>query len=459
MRGPQAAQQTSRDRGAPAGSGRPPEAASASGLPEAARSPRVHLHEIRPADTLLSIAAQYDVPVQELMQLNRLNSSDIWFHRYLTIPCRQPACLADCSSSRPLPAAAPAAASSSSSSSSGACRSTAGITTGSGSSEFLAASRLGVGDAAARGAADESQQGPPCSEDPGGPPAGGAPAGALSEDLQESANLAMLVEALVRETDIHPRIARQRITTRSLNYDAALRDCFELRRWAAEMDLTASEILAYLVIHNGDIDRAYTALIEDDQWHNLPRCLLCLSAAICPSPAAADSLALLQGLLEGGPSSSSSWLSHLRPNFLLGVPRGGSYRRVASDAPAHVVGAPSAARGGARPCSRGAPRVGGARAPPFPVTSADTPACSRFGHARGDGSAALPQFNSTSLEALRRRPVGSGQRGPPPNSLRGPQADAAAPFSAAVARGAPPTPAVGSPVCEASAEEADGKHV
>ena len=52
-----------------------------------------------------------------------------------------------------------------------------------------------------------------------------------------------------------------------LNYEAALRDCAELRRWQREMDLTTPEIISYLIIYDEDMDRARTALAEDTRWH------------------------------------------------------------------------------------------------------------------------------------------------------------------------------------------------
>ncbi|KAL8270040.1 hypothetical protein Esti_006032 [Eimeria stiedai] len=253
----------------PVDGGAPPEGPPPEGSSEPQRSPCIHLHEIRPADTLLSIAAQYDVPVQELVQLNRLTSSDIWFHRHLTIPCRRPSCLSSCASSSSASSAGATALPSSGSNNTQ--RPPASRQTGQQPSGSRASS--GVGRDARASSFQAAAAGGPTLQQPlaraggSGGPSEGPHKGLLSEELQESANLAMLVEALVRETDIHPRIARQRITARSLDYEAALRDCLELRRWAAEMDLSAPEILAYLIIHSGDLQRAHTALVEDLQWH------------------------------------------------------------------------------------------------------------------------------------------------------------------------------------------------
>ncbi|KAL8445153.1 hypothetical protein Emed_005848 [Eimeria media] len=411
--------------------GAPPEGPPPEGSSEPQQSACIHLHEIRPADTLLSIAAQYDVPVQELVQLNRLTSSDIWFHRHLTIPCRRPACLSSCASSSSASAAgAPPEgnnrerqASQQSSQQPSGSRGSSGV-----------GAQAGVSPMGAT-----ASGGPPVPQEPSratrgsGGPSEGPHKGPLSEEVQESANLAMLVEALVRETDIHPRIARQRITARSLNYEAALRDCLELRRWAAEMDLSAPELLAYLIIHSGDLQRAHTALVEDLQWHK-------------------DNT-LRSQMVHGGLQSSFSWLNHLRPGFL-GGPSRGRYRRLPSEGSPNVFrGPPVHLELGAPPTSSGAPPLPAARRAPSTETARGGPPS----YPQAEGNATLLHFNSTSLEALRRRPVGRGQRevgGPP----QGPHDDGASPFTRApVARGAPPTPAVGAPVPEPEEDEQEGK--
>ncbi|KAL8443125.1 hypothetical protein Emag_006075 [Eimeria magna] len=391
-----------------------PEGPPPEGSPEPQRSPCIHLHEIRPADTLLSIAAQYDVPVQELVQLNRLTSSDIWFHRHLTIPCRRPACVSSCASSS---SASSAGAPPVSSVASNNRERPASRQSSQQPSRSQASSGVGTNagllslEATAPGG-PPLQQGPTRARASGGS-LEGPHKGPLSEELQESANLAMLVEAL-------------------LNYEAALQDCLELRRWAAEMDLSAPEILAYLIIYSGDLRRAHTALVEDLQWHK-------------------DNTLRTQ-IGQGGFHSSFSWLSHLRPGFF-GGPSRGRYRRLPSDGSSNAFRGPPPHLGvGSPPTSSGAPPLPAMRGGP----SRENARGGAPSYPQAEGSATLLHFNSTSLEALRRRPVGRGQRdwgGAP----QGPREDGASPFRAPVARGAPPTPAVGAPVPEPEEDEQEGK--
>ena len=173
----------------------PAPAAAAAAVPAAAQ----HRHKIRPADTLLSIAAEYGVSVQQLMRCNKLSSTDIWFRNHLLIPCTAPeaarraAAAAEGSppaehggaSGAPPGAAAPAAAA-------------------------AAAAAAGPLDNSGVSAAGEVEKNSKGKGGPQGPPK------AYQDELQNNANIAMLVEGLLRETDIHPRLARQRIMARGV---------------------------------------------------------------------------------------------------------------------------------------------------------------------------------------------------------------------------------------------------
>ncbi|KAL8429655.1 hypothetical protein ACSSS7_006430 [Eimeria intestinalis] len=404
----------------PADEGSPPEGPTTEGSSEAQRSSCLHVHEIRPADTLLSIAAQYDVPVQELMQLNRLTSSDIWYHRHLIIPCRHPSCLSSLASSSSAP-------------SGGELPHSSGSSDRSSNTQRVAPRQSGQQPSASRafprmrrevGARVSSVQQAPARAQGSEGPVEGPHKGTLSEAVQESANLAMLVEAL---------------------------DCLELRRWAAELDLTAPEILAYLIMHGGDLPRAHTALIEDLQWHKKGFFFFCIHVG----PGLRDNTRRMQ-MLQGDLNSSFSWLPQFRLNFLRGFSRG-RYRRLPSDNSLNASwgGPPPVHPGvGLHPAGLGCPPLSSARGTPSGETARRGPF--PFPQAEG-GSSTLLHFNSTSVEALRRRPIGRGQReggGGPQGPHEGSTASS---FSAPVARGAPPTPAVGAPVPESEEEGQEGK--
>ncbi|KAL8270041.1 hypothetical protein Esti_006033 [Eimeria stiedai] len=150
-------------------------------------------------------------------------------------------------------------------------------------------------------------------------------------------------------------------------------------------------------------------------------------------------------MLHSGLDSSFSWLSRLRPGFVGGTSRG-RYRRLLSDGFSNAFRAP--------------PVLVEMGAPPLPATrqtsSTETARGGAPSHPQAEGSAALLHFNSTSLEALRRRPVRCGQR-EGGRASQGPHEDTASPFRAPVARGAPPTPAVGAPVQEPEKNGQKGK--
>lgn len=198
-----------------ASAGAPPHRGPPEVIPR--RTTCVHRHEIRPADTLLSIAARYNVPVQELVHLNRLSSTEIWFRKDLAIPCRNPDCMGTCTRTEPPSIEGPSEAPSEGP--------RVGPPEGPPSLTIKAATpqrpmpSVG-GSAPSRGVGSQMESFqrvvPPPGSLQGDAAAGGPHPKAPEEELQRSANLAMLVEGLVRETDIHPRLARQRVIARSV---------------------------------------------------------------------------------------------------------------------------------------------------------------------------------------------------------------------------------------------------
>lgn len=389
--GPSHAQFSFPAAGGPQGEGRlgsPSGCGSAGAGPSSGSPPAcVHMHAIRPADTLISIAAQYGIRMQELMQFNRLGSSDIWFRTHLAIPCRDPACRAACGAPEASPAGgppgAPAAEASEEKERTGDPRASKWLPL---QEEQSAAACSETDTKAPHKRPDRGASLPPCqrtplggpSRTPGGPPGASqtqeetqrAHSGAPTEDLQTSANLAMLVEGLVRETDIHPRLARQRVLARGLVYAEALKDCEELRRWQRELDLTPPEVLSYLVIYEGDIAKAYSALLEDEKWHREK---------------------IRREKLRRDIGSPSSWLCHLKPRLCIRDLHAG-YMRLPETAP----GAPQPSSSAPRP------EVIGRRGTLL--------TCPNTGM--------TPLFSSTSIEGIRRR----GPRGPRASLDGGPRA-------------------------------------
>ncbi|OEH79313.1 domain domain-containing protein [Cyclospora cayetanensis] len=199
-----------------------------------------------------------------------------------------------------------------------------------------------------------------------GPPE--APLSDVCDELQRSANLAMLVEGL-------------------LEYDLALRDCLDLRRWQRELDLTVPEVLSYLVLHDDDIDRAYAALVDDANWHSE---IHKAKARLSPP--------------------RSSWISQIIPRFCvrastaansigLGPPTGAAqgpevYQGAWGNVVAPATGSPQRIgennRGGL-PVTVPAQLIG------RPATAAGVSLV------EGTLDPSIPEFFSTSLEGLRRR--------------------------------------------------------
>lgn len=335
------------------------------------RTACVHRHEIRPADTLLSIAARYNVPVQELVQLNRLSSTEIWFRKDLAIPCKNPDCMGTCTRTEALsfegrsetPSEGPRV---------GPHGGPTALITKAPTPRRPMSS---VGGSAPSGLVDSlsgfSQRvGPPSGSLQGDVAAGGPHPKAPEEELQRSANLAMLVEGLVRETDIHSRLARQRLIARHLKYEDALRDCAELRRWQREMDLTTPEIISYLIIYDEDIDRARTALAEDTCWHRET---------------------IVRAKVHREATRSSSWINHLLPRLC---------RR---QTPAGYVRLPSSSSAQLGPRMASVPQRGLPPTVPPQIIGRGVPVSGI-----ADFGAPLPQFGSTSVEGVRRRRAAGG---------------------------------------------------
>ncbi|XP_026193005.1 uncharacterized protein LOC34622943 [Cyclospora cayetanensis] len=365
-------------------SGGPLSAASAiSGAPRClSRGPvGVHQHEIRPADTLISIAGEYNVPLAELMRLNRLSSSEIWFRKHLCIPCRDPACREHSdtlTTKQEVHEGSNVEPSDREEAPFRACNVITRMSTEKLQSEADNVEECkGAPQAIARELQDVAgARGPP-----------EAPLSDVCDELQRSANLAMLVEGLVRETEIHPRLARHRILARDLEYDLALRDCLDLRRWQRELDLTVPEVLSYLVLHDDDIDRAYAALVDDANWHSE---IHKAKARLSPP--------------------RSSWISQIIPRFCvrastaansigLGPPTGAAqgpevYQGAWGNVVAPATGSPQRIgennRGGL-PVTVPAQLIG------RPATAAGVSLV------EGTLDPSIPEFFSTSLEGLRRR--------------------------------------------------------
>ncbi|PFH33569.1 LysM domain-containing protein [Besnoitia besnoiti] len=188
-----------------------------------------HVHAIQPADTLLSIALQYDVPVPRIMLANRLSSADIWFKNELLIPC------------------------------SGRCAQVAAV-------ERPAEARRD----AAEGAGDRARRLGPAAESAVDAASAQMDAACVRTEIPDlvhrTAHTAMLVEALVRQEGVDVTLARAQLAFRNGNADVARADCRLVRRWQDELDVTTPEILAYLSVNDGDVVKARNAMLKDEQW-------------------------------------------------------------------------------------------------------------------------------------------------------------------------------------------------
>ncbi|KFG31504.1 LysM domain-containing protein [Toxoplasma gondii p89] len=244
---------------------------------------RSHVHQIQAADTLLSIALQYDVPVSRLMLINRLSSTDIWFKNELIIPCNRQCPTAAALTSSSSPSSSPPPPSLSSSSGSAVKGANAGVRSErNGEPERLLREQLprwsperrraGVGGDRTAGAAsarngDSGKSGRVASSADGEDNWHACMRMQVPDDVQKSAHTAMMVEALVRQAGVDPKLARAQLAFRNGDPDLARADCCLLKQWQDELDLTPAEILAYLSVNDGDVFRARKAMEEDVAWH------------------------------------------------------------------------------------------------------------------------------------------------------------------------------------------------
>lgn len=166
--------------------------ASARPLPDLQKY--VHVHTVQPADTLISIAAQYDVPVSLLIHKNKLASSDIWFHRYILVPCWVPESKAESISLPKLVAASHELEDG------GQWR----------PREPLPIKVSASGEVRALECSPERWS---TNRTP-----------VLSETMHRVARVAMLIEAIVRESGVHPELARSRIGARRVCSTGCLLD-------------------------------------------------------------------------------------------------------------------------------------------------------------------------------------------------------------------------------------------
>ncbi|CBZ55507.1 putative LysM domain domain-containing protein [Neospora caninum Liverpool] len=230
-----------------------------------------HIHRIQAADTLLSIALQYDVPVSHIMVANHLSSTDIWYKNELLIPCN-----GRCQKQGTHALSSPSGCSPALS---GAEDALDRDGCGRNASPFQHGERRDevgrgrAGDACARTgelpnkASGGSQRNSHAGRGDGDSSPRACMRMEVPEAVQKSAHTAMMVEAIVRQAGVDPKLARAQLAFRNGDADLARADCCLLKRWQDELDVTPPEILAYLSVTDGDVVRAREAMMEDAEWH------------------------------------------------------------------------------------------------------------------------------------------------------------------------------------------------
>ncbi|PHJ22398.1 hypothetical protein CSUI_003753 [Cystoisospora suis] len=230
-------------------------------------------HQIGPGDTLLSIALQYDVSIPQLMLQNRLSSTDISFKRELIIPLKRKkkkkAKEEDEKGSTHSKTHQEKEHVHPSRSFSGVCTPQPSSSSSLCSSSFssLGETKRSKGqDEEERRDRREKKDQDTKEQQPGSTFDREYRDGGIPTSIHRSAYTAMMASSLVLQEDVDIQLVRAQLAFRNGDVEAARVDCRLLHRWKETVgsdDFSVPEVLAYLTVHDGDVQKAWRAMRID----------------------------------------------------------------------------------------------------------------------------------------------------------------------------------------------------